>query len=158
MPEMQGTAQPEVGVSVLVKNGDRILLEKRQNTHGAGTWAPPGGYLNFGESFEDCAVRETREEAAVEISDVKFRVMTNDVFTAEQKHFITIWMEAKYVSGEPQIQAPDEESEIGWFMWSNLPQPLFLPLQHLLTDDTMPSQTTDEKIGTLPEEPHPLNY
>ncbi len=147
-----------VGVSILVKNGDRILLVKRQNVHGAGTWAPPGGHLNFGESFEDCAVRETREETAVEISDVKFRVITNDVFEAEQKHYITSWMEAKYVSGEPRVQAPDEESEGGWFMWGNLPQPLFLPLQHLLSGDTLPSQTTDEKIGTLPEEPHPLKY
>jgi 8-oxo-dGTP diphosphatase len=158
MPEQQEAAHPMVGISVIVKNGDRILLVRRQHVHGAGTWAPPGGHLNFGESFEDCAIRETREETAVEISDVKFRVLTNDVFTAEQKHYITIWMEAKYVSGEPRVQAPDEESEVGWFMWSNLAQPLFLPLQHLLSGDTLPSQTTEGKIGTSPEEPHSMKY
>ena len=155
---LQEKAKPMVGVSILVKHGDRILLVKRQNVHGAGTWAPPGGHLEFGESFEDCAVREVGEETGVEINDVKFRVITNDVFESEHKHYITVWMEAKYVSGEPASKAPSEESEVGWFTWRDLPQPLFLPLQHLLTGDTLPSQTTEEKLGTSPEAPHPLKY
>src|SRR5579859_5532265 len=140
-----------VGVSVLVKNGDRILLEKRQNTHGAGTWGPPSGHIDFGELPEETAVRETQEETGVNISDVKFRVVTNDVFEAEQKHYITIWFEANYVSGEARVKAPEEESEICWFTWSSLPQPLFLPLQHLLEDKTYPSQTTGDKIGSAIE-------
>ena len=158
MPEQQDDAKTMVGVSILVKNGDRILLEKRQHVHGGGTWGPPSGHLNFGESFEDCAIRETREETGVEIDTVRFRVVTNDVFEAEHKHYVTIWMEAKYVSGEPRVKAPEEESETGWFMWHDLPQPLFLPLQHLLSGETFPSQTTDEKIGTSSDDPHPLKY
>jgi 8-oxo-dGTP diphosphatase len=148
MPEQHDQPKPLVGVSILIKNGDRILLVKRQHTHGAGTWAEPGGHLNYGESFEQCAIREAKEETGVDITDVKFRVITNDVFEAENKHYITIWMEAKYVSGEPRVDAPYEESEIGWFTWDALPEPLFLPLQHLLTGETYPSQTTDHKIST----------
>jgi 8-oxo-dGTP diphosphatase len=140
-----------VGVSVLVKNGDRILLEKRQNTHGAGTWGPPSGHIDFGELPEETAVRETQEETGVSISDVKFRVITNDVFEAEEKHYISVWFEANYVSGEARVKAPEEESEIGWFGWDNLPQPLFLPLQHLLEGKTYPSQTTEDKIGSAIE-------
>jgi 8-oxo-dGTP diphosphatase len=145
-------------VSILVKNGDRILLVKRQNVHGAGTWAPPGGHLEFGESPEERAVREVKEETDVEIADPKFRVITNDVFEADRKHYITIWMEAKYVSGEPKVSAPYEESEVGWFTWDSLPQPLFLPLQHLLEGKTYPSQTTEDKIGASIENPHRLKY
>jgi hypothetical protein len=52
----------KVGVSVLVMNGDRVLLEKRQHTHGAGTWGPPSGHIDFGETPEQTAERETREE------------------------------------------------------------------------------------------------
>lgn len=150
--------RPLVGVSILVKNGDRILLVKRQNVHAAGTWGAPGGHLEYGESFEHRAATEVKEETGIEISDIKFRVVTNDVFAAEQKHYITIWMEANMVSGEPTVAAPYEESEVGWFTWDALPQPLFLPLEHLLTGETYPSQTTDDKIGNSIEVPHPLKY
>jgi 8-oxo-dGTP diphosphatase len=158
MPEQQEKARPQVGIAVLVSKGDRILLTRRQHSHGAGTWAPPGGHLDFGETLEACAARETREETGVEITDIKFRVITNDVFAAEQKHYITVWMEAKYASGEARVNAPDEATEVGWFTWDALPEPLFLPLQHLLSGETYPSQTTVDKIGTSPQEPHPLQY
>jgi 8-oxo-dGTP diphosphatase len=144
---MQGQSKKEVrvGVSVLIRKGDRILLEKRQNTHGAGTWGPPSGHIDFGEAPEQTAVRETHEETGVSIADVTFRVVTNDVFEAEQKHYITLWFEARHVSGEPKVAAPEEESEVGWFTWDALPRPLFLPLQHLLEGRTYPSQATTDR-------------
>src|SRR6266704_3663135 len=133
----------KVGVSVLVKKGDRILLEKRQHTtHGNGTWGPPSGHIDFGEA---------QEETGVKIEEVKFRVITNDVFEQEHKHYITIWFDANYVSGELEVSSPQEESEVGWFSWHDLPQPLFLPLQHLLEGKTYPSQTTSDKIGSAIE-------
>src|SRR5437667_9338342 len=142
----------KVGVSLLVKNGDRILLEKRQHTtHGNGTWGPPSGHIDYGEKPEQAAVRETQEETGVTVSEVKFRVITNDVFEAEQMHYITVWFEAKYVSGKPKVNSPEEESEVGWFTWDGLPQPLFLPLQNLLDGKTYPSQTTEDKIGAAIE-------
>lgn len=149
--QKQHKQSANVGVSVLVRKGDRILLEKREHTHGAGTWGPPSGHIDYGETPEQVAIRETQEETGVSISDVKFRVFTNDVFEAEHKHYITLWFEAKYVSGEPRVLAPEEESEVGWFTWGALPQPLFLPLQHLLDGQTYPSQTTSDKIGSAIE-------
>ena len=144
--------QAMVGVSILLKKGDRILLEKRQHTtHGNGTWGPPSGHIDFGETPEQTAIRETLEETGVKIGDVKFRVITNDVFEKEQMHYITLWFDANYVSGEPTVHSPQEESEVGWFSWHDLPQPLFLPLQNLLAGKTYPSQTTTDKIGSAIE-------
>src|SRR5260370_33814411 len=105
--------QVKVGVSVLVMKGDRVLLEKRQHTHGAGTWGPPSGHIDFGEAPEETAVRETKEETGVSISDVKFRVITNDVFVAEQKHYITAWFYVKYISGEGKALGPWRGLEVG---------------------------------------------
>jgi 8-oxo-dGTP diphosphatase len=150
--------ETKVGVSVLVNKGDRFLLEKRANVHGAGTWGPPSGHFNFGESIEDCAKRETKEETGVDIDNVKFRVITNDLFEKEQKHYITVWVDAEYVAGEPEVKAPEEESEVGWFSWDALPKPLFLPLQHLLEGKTYPSQATEDKLGAGADMPHPLQY
>jgi len=124
--------RPYVGVGVIVMKGDQVLLMRRSNSHGDGTWSSPGGHLEYGESPEECAIRETQEETGVIISDVTFRAITNDLFEMQEKHYITIWMEGRYVSGEPRINSPREMSELGWFSWTALPHPLFLPLEHLL--------------------------
>ncbi len=121
-----------VGVATIITRGDEVLLLKRKNAHGDGTWSTPGGHLDFGETPEQCAIRETREETGLDISEVKFKAMTNDVFEVEGKHYISIWMEGRYAGGEPIVNAEYESSEVGWFAWTALPEPLFLPFQHLL--------------------------
>jgi 8-oxo-dGTP diphosphatase len=41
-------------------------------------------------------------------------------------------MQGECESGDPAIAAPDELTELDWFSWDSLPQPLFLPLVNLL--------------------------
>ena len=123
---------PRVGVAVVIERDGKVLLVKRKNAHGAGTWAVPGGHLEFGETPDECAIRETREEVGMAINGVRFAAITNDVFPEEGKHYITIWMSAASATGEPTIAAAREVAEIGWFNWKDLPAPLFLPLQNLL--------------------------
>ena len=123
---------PRVGVAVIIERDEKVLLVKRKNAHGAGTWAVPGGHLEFGETAEECAVRETREEVGVAISGIRFAALTNDIFPEEGKHYITIWMQAASSDGEPCIAARREVGDVGWFNWKDLPAPLFLPLQNLL--------------------------
>ncbi len=131
--------RPGVGVSVIVTRDAKVLLLKRQGSHGAGTWAPPGGHIEFGESIEECAHRETLEETGIEIGEITFRAITNDVFTNEGKHYITVWVEAPYVSGEAVIASQRESADIGWFDLHNLPQPYFLPWQNYLEGQTYPA-------------------
>jgi 8-oxo-dGTP diphosphatase len=88
---------PKVGVGVLILKGEKILLLKRKGAHSAGEWSPPGGHLEFGESFEECALRETREETGLAIDNVRFIALTNDIFRESDLHYITIWMEGGYV-------------------------------------------------------------
>ncbi len=129
MPEKD---HPRVGVAAIIEREGKVLLLKRRNAHGAGSWAVPGGHLEFGETPEECAVRETREEAGLTISSIRFAAITNDFFPEEKLHYITIWMRAASSAGEPFIAAADEADELGWFDWQNLPAPLFLPLRNLL--------------------------
>ncbi len=138
--------RPGVGVSVIVTKETKVLLLKRQGSHGAGTWAPPGGHIEFGESIEECAHRETLEETGIEIGEVVFRAITNDVFETEGKHYITVWVKAAYVSGEAFIASQRESAEIGWFSLDKLPQPSFLPWQHFLDGETYPA-LEPERMG-----------
>lgn len=59
-----------------------------------GTWALPGGHLEFGESFEICAEREVLEETGLKITDVHFLTAVNSVMEDENKHYVTIFMGA----------------------------------------------------------------
>ncbi len=116
MPEV-----PRVGVGILITKDDKVLLLRRKNVHGDGTWSTPGGHLEFGETPEETAVRETMEETGLEITQVRFRAVTDDIFQAEGLHYITIWMEARYLAGEAVVGAECEMSEVGWFAWDALP-------------------------------------
>ena len=54
----------------------------------------PGGHLDFGESFERCAVREVLEETGLSVNadSIQFLTATNDIMTSENKHYITIFV------------------------------------------------------------------
>ena len=130
--------RPRVGVAVIIEHNGRLLLLKRTGAHGEGTWAPPGGHLEFGESLEECAIRETLEETGIVISDVQFVAITNDVFTSEQKHYVTVWVEGTHESGQATVAYPDRVEEVAWVPWNALPEPLFIPFQNLLSGKHYP--------------------
>jgi 8-oxo-dGTP diphosphatase len=129
---------PRVGVAAIIEKDGQVLLVKRKNAHGAGSWAVPGGHLEFGETPEKCAIRETREEVGIEITDVRFVAITNDIFPEEGRHYITIWMRGTLKSGEPRIAAVNEVAEVGWYNWKSLPSPLFISLDNLLNQRGYP--------------------
>lgn len=131
--------QPRIGVGILVSKGDEVLLLRRASVHGAGTWSTPGGHLDHGETLERCAAREAAEETGIEVSNVRFRAVTNDVFREEERHYVTVWMEGEYLTGEPTLGAAHEMSDVGWFSWDELPEPLFLPLKNLLEGRCYPA-------------------
>jgi 8-oxo-dGTP diphosphatase len=132
-----GSRCPYIGVGVLVYRGAELLLVRRHGSHGAGTWSPPGGYLDFGEDPAACAVREAREETNVEVTPPRFVGATNDLFEAEGLHFVTLWFEAEHTASEPIAAAPRELTEVGWFAHDALPEPLFTPFEHLLAGEVL---------------------
>lgn len=122
-----------VGV-IIVKNG-KVLLLKRINSHWDSTWSFPGGHLEFWESWEECAKREIKEETNLELKNIKFAWVTNDVFTLENKHYNTIFMTWEYLSWELKNLEPHKCETLDWFEVDNLPKPLFLPIVNLLQQD-----------------------
>jgi 8-oxo-dGTP diphosphatase len=131
-------SEPKVGVAIIITSDNKVLLMKRRGAHGHGTWSPPGGHLDFGESLEGCAAREAKEEVGLDVVNIRFRAVTNDVFAISQQHYVTIWMDGEAVDGEPSIVDEAEVAEVGWFAWDDLPSPLFLPLENLLAGRSYP--------------------
>jgi len=125
-------AFPRVGVGAVICRDDEVLLIHRKGSHGADTWAPPGGHLDFGESFENCAERETLEETGIQVKAVRILSVTNDVWPELGRHFASIWMECRYLSGEAAPIAEEELDGAQWFPKTRLPKNLFGPFYELL--------------------------
>jgi len=130
--------RPKVGVGVAIIREDKVLLGKRKNAHGEGTWSFPGGHLEYSESWEECAARETMEETGLAIKNIRFGTVTNDIFVLEKQHYITIIMLSDYVSGEAKLMEPDKCEQWEWFTWDNLPDALFESIQNLLKNNYNP--------------------
>jgi 8-oxo-dGTP diphosphatase len=115
---------PKVGIGVMLCKGDNVLLSKRKGSHGEGEYAFPGGHLEFGESFEACARRETKEESDVEIENIRFQYLAN-VKKYGGKHYVHIGLIADWKSGEPKNLEPQKSEGWKWYPLNDLPQPMF---------------------------------
>ncbi|RJE22345.1 Nudix domain protein [Aspergillus sclerotialis] len=115
--------EPKIGVGVFVfdKTG-KIVLGKRKGSHGSGTWALPGGHLEFGESFEACAAREVLEETGLTIANIRFLTTINDVMEEEGKHYVTILMGCTPAGEDPmpKIMEPEKCSAWEWVSWEDI--------------------------------------
>lgn len=117
-----------VGVGVLLRNEEgNYLFMKRQGSHGANTWAFPGGHIEFGETVEQAASRELEEELGIKIEPHDF--VRLDAFTEsfiEGKHYITLYVETE-TDQVPKIMEPGKCSEMFFSPLNTPPDPLFHP-------------------------------
>lgn len=75
------------------RRSDVVRCVNRLGSHGKGEFALPGGHLEFGESWEDCAKREVLEETGLHIRNIRFETAVNSVF-GTTAHYVTIFMRA----------------------------------------------------------------
>ncbi len=121
---MNQEQRPKVGIGVMVFKDGKVLLGKRKNIHGDGEYAALGGHLEYMESFENCAKRETMEEAGIEIDNIKFLALSN-LKKYIPNHYINIGLTADWKSGEPKTMEPEKMEGWNWYDLDNLPEPLF---------------------------------
>jgi 8-oxo-dGTP diphosphatase len=119
--------RPAVGVAIIIWRGGKAIFYERLGPHGHGKWSVPGGHLELGESWEECARREAMEEVGVEIKNVRFLAVTNDYFEEEGKHSVSIWLESDWAANEPRSMEPEKVSDVEWRRLDDLPSPLFEP-------------------------------
>lgn len=133
-----------IGFGVMILRDGKVLLGQRHPDpvkadslmNGEGTWTMPGGKLDFGESFEEGAVREVKEEIGVLIQagDLEVISLSNDIVPTA--HFVTVGLLCKNFpkDAEPQVMEPDEITQWQWFPLDLLPTPLFKPSQKVLNN------------------------
>ncbi|EME39290.1 hypothetical protein DOTSEDRAFT_139095, partial [Dothistroma septosporum NZE10] len=140
--------QVRVGVGVFIlrslspklSTNPSFLVGKRKGSHGNGTFALPGGHLEFGESMEDCATREVLEETGLEVTQPTFLTATNDYMAGEGKHYVTMFVccARKNSAQEAEVLEPEKCEGWGRASWMDLKgwveeeREMFLPLVNLV--------------------------
>ena len=117
-----------VGFGVILEKKGKILLGKRHPDpdkadsvfRSAGQWCLPGGKLDWGESFEEGAIREVEEETGIQIKDSEVISIHNGM--NEHAHYVTIGLIARNWTGEAKVMEPDEITEWRWFDLKELPK------------------------------------
>ena len=92
----------------------RIWLLRRTLHEGAGRWTFPGGYVELGESVEDAARRETREEMEI---DIELGRLVGVYSRAQERTVLVVF--AARVLGIPR--ETEEASEVRAFTPGELP-------------------------------------
>ena len=118
--------RPSVGLGVIIQRGEEILLGLRKGWQ-EGTYSIPGGLLEAGETFEQGAIREVKEETGLELIDPRVIALTNNLetFGRTGKHHISVILYANQFRGEPAVLEPDKCAGWGWYEPRRLPQPHF---------------------------------
>ncbi len=135
--------RPKVGVGVVVVAQRKVLLGKRKGAHGAGSWSPAGGHLEFGETVEECAKRELLEETGLIATSLTLGPWTNDVIDGD-KHYVTLFVFVDRFIGDVVLKEPDKCEGWHWFDIEQLPHPLFPSVANMIEKVGISSLLTPE--------------
>jgi len=138
---------PYVGVGCIVIRDGQLLLVQNQR----GFWSTPGGHLDFGESPDVCAARETLEETGISVANVEFVAITNDVLADAGRHYLTVWMRGDADSAPARIGDAAEINQLGWFAPGNLPRPMHIYFQNLLEGRCWPRSPANMPFTIAPK-------
>lgn len=100
---------------VMVKRGTELLLTRKAEWV-AGRYSLVAGFLDFGESLEECAIREVREETGIEVCNVRYVGSQNWPFPAQ----LMAGFVADYAGGDIQVDRHELE-DARWFATDALP-------------------------------------
>jgi len=128
--EMEVYRNPIPTVDIIIEvDGGKIILIKRKNDPIG--WAIPGGFVDYGESLEEAAIREAREETSLDIRLIKQMHTYSRPDRDPRQHTISTVYIAK---GRGLPEAADDAAEIGTFTQDSLPDPLMFDHKEILSD------------------------
>ncbi|HYL58290.1 MAG TPA: NUDIX hydrolase [Candidatus Acidoferrales bacterium] len=120
---------PPIAADVIAEIGDRIVLIERKNFPPG--WAIPGGFVEFGESVEQAAIREAREETSLEVEIRALLGVYSRPDRDPRGHTITVVYVAR-ASGVPR--AADDAKNVALFDPRVPPAPLAFDHAEILAD------------------------
>jgi len=133
---------PLLTVDIIIEINDGIvLIERRNPPYG---WALPGGFVDYGESLEEAAVREAKEETSLDVTLKKQFHTYSDPGRDPRHHSVS----TVFIGGSKGIpEAGDDAKNLNIFSQETLPEPIVFDHREILTHYFMYKSGMDtEKI------------
>ncbi|MFZ0328871.1 MAG: NUDIX hydrolase [Nitrososphaeraceae archaeon] len=124
----EGYKNPVPAVDAIIQMDTQILLVKRKNEPFRGYMAIPGGFVNEGETVEDAAKREVREETSLDIELVDILGVYSDPKRDPRGHIMsTVFIAYVPVNRNKSVEAlaADDASELEWIDLEAIPNEKF---------------------------------
>ena len=108
--------RPIPAVGVVVFNGDKVLLIKRNKPPKSFMWSIPGGAQDLGEKLKDTAAREVKEEAGIQIKNIKLIDAVDYIEKNDNDEIKYHYSLIDYVGeyGDGELQAADDAIDAKW--------------------------------------------
>ena len=137
-------------VAVIVTDARQVLFGRRACDNGGYEWQLPGGWIVRGESPQQAARREVSEETGLQLRDMRFVGITNNIFSA-QNHSISMYFEAECVDRD-LLTVVERGKCYGWEwrQWAEVSNNLYLPLRLLKQTEYRPYLRADQQTGVSP--------
>ncbi|HTQ71216.1 MAG TPA: NUDIX hydrolase [Acidocella sp.] len=107
---------PKIGIGIVLLKNHQVLLVRRANPPGAGCWSLPGGKQELGETVEQTARRELREETGLECGALVLAGHVDSIHRDAagniEFHYTILDFAARYAGGEPV--AGDDVLDVAW--------------------------------------------
>jgi len=135
---------PKVAAGAVVEHKGGIVLLRREIDPRAGFWVHPGGFVDRGETLEEAAKRETREEVGLEVEILDLL----GAFSFHDSEVVVVTYAARAISGEPKVG--DESLEVRTFDPQQLPwDELAFPSTRLALNEYL--RTMDSRRPLTPD-------
>lgn len=94
---------PTTRISVIAITDEQKILLVRHRKGSRQYWVLPGGRLEYGETFKECAIRELKEETGLDIEVEKFLFISEAIAPDRSRHIVNIYLKAKIVGGTMRL-------------------------------------------------------
>jgi ADP-ribose pyrophosphatase YjhB (NUDIX family) len=119
---------PTVDIIIEIASKGIVLIKRKNPPYG---WAIPGGFVDYGESLEEAALREAKEETNLNVTLIKQFHTYSDPKRDPRHHSLST---AYIARAEGIPKAKDDALETGIFTEANLPDEIAFDHRSILKD------------------------